>query len=447
MEELMEQIFSDENLKKQAEIIAKDYLKPENRSSSFMSLNVPVQALNALIKICERDSIGIIILIKNGITTFNEKDKVNILFLSTQENVLRDMILEAEAVSGTLDELSLSIGEELAKKDPSNPLYMISNVDPTIYKRMKENIKKLPPELRFTLFPEDDEEMDSHINVSFFTKTVPVTYKTFAMEGKKGPYLIPKIASIILACSLLDRPSEEKDFEEILDTNKKIMDIIMDLYFDEKPLWLVPGRIDRSGRFVAFSDKSVQISELDEENFNKLLQESFIGVNDLLVPISNDERNILKLYNEKMPAKELSFFKENHINKEFKPPEKFKELAAKETLIDMLNRKREQMLTVSDDFNGQNLTNLEDYIYASVNEMVIREDEDWHQYLTEDEITDAKEELLQDMKDYKLQSVNKENNQISQMIKETKDRMEAERAAAHILSRPSRSRSSEEREL
>ena len=48
-----------------------------------------------------------------------------------------------------------------------------------------------------------------------------------------------------------------------------------------------------------------------------------------------------------------------------------------ERLIDILNRKREQVMLMSDDFNGKNLMNIENYISGSVQEIIMREDEDY----------------------------------------------------------------------
>ena len=53
---------------------------------------------------------------------------------------------------------------------------------------------------------------------------------------------------------------------------------------------------------------------------------------------------------------------------------------------------------MSDDFNGMNLTNLENYIVASVHEMSLEEDEDFTDWLEIDEKVDTREmELLSDL--------------------------------------------------
>lgn len=443
---LTEKIFASQNLTKMASFIAKSYVKKENRAAVFSTIKVPIPAYNAFLKVCSRDEVGILPFYQAESEDYHElrlsrDDKIDVLFLSTQERKIKMLILEAEALSGYLDELSIAIARRFAELNPKNPLYTISPVDPDVYKRMIENIRRLPPELRFTLFPQESAEFDEQLNVSFFTNTQPVFYKTFSGDGKRGPYSIPKLASLMLACALLERPEHSKEYDEVLRENKRIMELINTLNFDGKQMILVSGRLDKLGNFVINTDHEYHLEDIEENELETLYGQSFKGVNDLLIPLTQAEISLSELTNKKVPIKSISFIRDNHIKKEYKPLEKFKELAAKESIIDMINRKREQILAASDDFNGNNLSNLEDYVYATVSELIIREDEDWSKALEDNEITEALEEVLKKTEHYTMHAENRENNYIARSIEDAREKIAKEEKEA------SKERDDEEPEL
>ena len=86
------------------------------------------------------------------------------------------MLLEACAVSGAAEEIKREDADLFARAiKETNPMLEIKGVRKVIYENMKKNIKKLPYEMRFTLFPSQQE--NNTINVGFFAKTEPIMMK------------------------------------------------------------------------------------------------------------------------------------------------------------------------------------------------------------------------------------------------------------------------------
>lgn len=113
----------------------------------------------------------------------------------------------------------------------------------------------------------------------------------------------------------------------------------------------------------------------------------------------------------------LSFYKRTPVP-EYMPPETMRGKQISERLIDILNRKREQVMLMSDDFNGKNLMNIENYISGSVQEIIMREDEDYTDWLENDEIVDRKEmDLLRELDEkYKVSFAYEDHDKVSELI-------------------------------
>lgn len=163
--------------------------------------------------------------------------------------------------------------------------------------------------------------------------------------------------------------------------------------------------------FVDFNNK-----DIDYEEINKIVEQMSNGLNHTVVPMTEKEYQIYK--NEVMISSKDVLFYENNRPKEYIEPEKMQETQISERLIDMLNRKREQLLLMSDDMNGRNLMNLDNYIAGTVMEMIMREDEDYTDYIENEEILDNKEAALIAKLEslYTIRSAFEEHDKVSELI-------------------------------
>lgn len=435
--ELIEQMFDDTDFKNQAICLCDAYMKPEYRNSTLISKTIDVRALSALVKICKRDKLGIIPLDFTGEENriYENGDKINVLILSLQEKEFEKAALEACAISGVADEILRKYADLFAKSlKTENPMMEIDGVSESIYESMKRQINKLPYSLRFTLIPQ--RIGDGKVNVGFFTKTEPITLSNGKKIEKNGPYLIPKIASVILACSLLEDPGNDKEYEEKAKKNKEIMNAILELYYGtDDPFYLVPATIGKDNLLNVFMDRNVYYN-FDDPNcpdyleFSDFVQSKMEGLNHTLIPMTEAE---FKTYKSEITInpKSLLFFKKEPIP-EYMPPESMRNKQISERLIDVLNRKREQILLMSDDFNGRNLSNIENYITGTVHEIVMREDEDFTDWLERDEILDGKEmELLAELESaYSLSYAYEDRDKVSELINAERAELEAFRSKA-----------------
>lgn len=433
--EIVNQALDDDDFKNQVSLLCQAYLKPEYRNSTLLSKSVDIRALRSLMEICKREELGIIPIDFNGDSAhiYGKNDKINVLVLSGQIEEFNRLLLEACAVSGSVSEINRIDADGFAVElKNKNPMLEIHGVKKHTYEIMKKNIKKLPYEMRFTLFPKDMS--GSKVDVGFFTKTEPILMKKGAMKQVTGPFNIPKMAAVILASSILEKPEKEKEYEVMQKKNKMLMQDIIDLYYEsDHPYFLVPSIIGKNG-FNVFMDQAYKVdyygSEISANDLQNFITNRFIGLNHTLVPMTLSEFDLLK--NEIMiDPKNISFYKDNPMPV-YAVPEEMRDKQISESLIEMLNRKREQILLMSDDFNGQNLTNLADYIVGSVHEMIMREDEDFSDWVEVDEKLDTREmELLGELEEaYSMSAVYESHDKVTELINHERTALEAHRSIA-----------------
>ena len=303
----------------------------------------------------------------------------------------------------------------------------VEGVSESVYVSMKEQIHKLPPSLQFTLFPK--KTGNGKIDVGFFYKTDIVNLKKGKTTDKVGPYVIPKIASVVLACSLLENPEMDKEYEEKMKKNKEIMNQILEMFYDEDTIYFIPATIGKNNFFNVFMDESVYYDFNDNncpdyDSFEKFVISKMSGLNHTLIPMTEQEYKQYK--NEiTLNPKLLSFYKKVPAP-EYMPPETMRGKQISERLIDILNRKREQVMLMSDDFNGKNLMNIENYISGSVQEIIMREDEDYTDWLENDEILDRKElDLLKELDEkYKISFAYEDHDKVSELIQAERNSIE-----------------------
>jgi hypothetical protein len=433
--EIVDQALDDDEFKNQVSLLCQAYLKPDYRNSTLISKSVDIRALKSLIDICKRESVGIIPIDFSGDSgrIYGKNDKISVLVLSGQLNEFNRLLLEACAVSGAAEEIKREDADLFARAiKETNPMLEIKGVRKVIYENMKKNIKKLPYEMRFTLFPSQQE--NNTINVGFFAKTEPIMMKKGSMKEMTGPFSIPKIASVILASAILEKPEQEKKYEEIQKKNQELMQNIIDMYYEsDNPYYLVPAIVGKDS-YNVFMDQAYMVdyyeSDINVNDLNKFIASRLIGLNHTLVPMTVSEFNQFK--NDIMiEPRNIQFYKENPMPI-YAEPEEMRDKQMSESLIEMLNRKREQILLMSDDFNGMNLTNLENYIVASVHEIIMREDEDFTDWLEIDEKLDTREmELLSDLEQaYSMASVYESHDKVSELINNERTELEAHRSIA-----------------
>ena len=87
-------------------------------------------------------------------------------------------------------------------------------------------------------------------------------------------------------------------------------------------------------------------------------------------------------------------------------------------------------MLASDDHNGKNLINIENFISGTVNEMIMREDEDYSDWLENEEILDGKElELLHDLDEkYTIGYVYEDHDKVSELIRNERDNISIEKS-------------------
>ena len=437
--ELIEQMFDEPEFKKQAILLCDTYMKLEYRKSTLIAKSIDIRALPALIKICERDKIGIIPLDFSGDEDkiYRSGDKISILILSLQEKEFEKAALEACGVSGSASEIERKYADIFAKKlKDTNPMLEIENINENTYNAMKKKMEKLPYPLRFTFFPEKNEK--GNYDVGFFTHTEPVLINNGIKTRKEGPYLIPKIASVLLACSLLEDRYYEEEKEEHEKMEKEYLQSMVELYYGfPEEFYLVPALIGKDNELNVFMDKAQLIDITDSKTMNYLEYSQYIqkhmGMNRIMVPMTKEEYEQYKSEITINP-KNIEFFRENREPK-YESPEIAKNIYIEERLIDVLNRKREQVLLMSEDIDGKNLSELDSYISGTIQELVMRDDEELTDMIEINEVIDTKEmELISDLEDsYHLTKVYEDHDKVSELINAERQDLEGFRSRAdHI---------------
>ena len=199
------------------------------------------------------------------------------------------------------------------------------------------------------------------------------------------------------------------------------MSQILEMFYDADSIYLIPATVGKDSLFNVFMDKSIYYDFNgndcpDYESFEGFVTSKMSGLNHTLIPMTEQEYKQYK--NEiTLNPKLLSFYKRTPVP-EYMPPETMRGKQISERLIDILNRKREQVMLMSDDFNGKNLMNIENYISGSVQEIIMREDEDYTDWLENDEIVDRKEmDLLRELDEkYKVSFAYEDHDKVSELI-------------------------------
>ena len=421
--DLIENMFEDEDFAVNAKKICDDYIKKENSNAKLLVRTINTIALPTLLRITDRENLGIIpIMLKDEYDMETDTQNTNILFLSTQENQINLCILEALSLTGVKDSLKMEFEDIFAKKiQKQNPLIKMTLKDEKSYKKIKDVIKSLPIEMRFTLFPSRNENGD--LDIAFFTKTEEFLFQNKRQIEKRGPYLIPKILSITLACSLLEDPDLDEKYEEIKMEKKRFKDELLRFYYEqEQTFYLVPCVLKSEKNMSVFMDRKIEINpdKTDYFEYADKIENEFNGLNKTFIPFNRDEVEMFK--NDVLINKDQIDFLKNTKCFSYAEPEVMKNKDISEKLIDVVNKNRQLIMCYSTDFNANNFANIEDYVYGTVQEMILREDEEYFEYTDDQTLTNERQaELLNKLKDnYQIQPVYIETDGVSKEINEAK---------------------------
>lgn len=379
--DIIDQIFNDNEIKEQAFLICENYFKPEYFLSKLVVKEINIRIIPTLFKVCKEKEIGFLPFEFNKLkddTVYNSNEKLNIFILSGQETEFNDCLLTATALSGINIEMKRILLDKIKNNsDTDNAVMEIKNVSKRTYQNMKKYIQKLPYELKFTIFP---EESANGYDIAFFTQTEDYMINHNGITETKGPYSIPKLMSVILFCSLISDYNKDSFFIEQEETKKQYEQILIDLYNTaEEPFYLVPVVIKKND-VILFNDKAKWVDfDLEDamslSEYKDFIKDRCVNLNEIYIPMSKDEFLKNQMLNKTLQTN-LNFLKDNDIH--FKETDrKYLNINASEKLIDMLNRKREQIMLMSDDFNNKNMENLANYVFITVQEIIIREDNDY----------------------------------------------------------------------
>lgn len=420
---IIDQLFDDEDFEKQAENICQAYIKPEYRNSTLKTKPVSVQALKELIKICKREKIGIIpfdILStdEDEEKEYDRNDKITVFYLSLQESLFNECLLEAYAKTGAVVDIKRDYMQDIFKKVGStNAVLEINGVSAKTYEGMKKKMEDLPDILKFTMFPKMTK--DGKVDVGFFTKTSDCTLLKHGIPEKTGPYVIPKIASVLLASSLLEEDMDKEEYEKEEEKKRKLEQEIVDWYYEADDFYAVPAKIIEDGRYEIFPEEVISIDESetskDGSEYEALVESYMKHPNTIVIPMTPNEYE--KFNSEHFVSEsEIEFIKGREQLK-YQDIEKSSAFSLAERLINILNKKREQIMLASDDFNSKNLENLENYISGSVQEFIVREDADYSDVAADKEEIETELKLLNKLdKNYTMSYVEEGHDKVTELI-------------------------------
>lgn len=239
--ELIISMFEDPELIKRAELICDTYKKEEYKNSILVIKPVKINALSLLNKICKREKIGFIpILFNKQDATFKSGEYIKVLILSLQESDFNRAYMEALMMSGDMASADMTYLTKLEDTYRSNSIIKLKNITKEIKQRIIDQIKKLPPMMKFCIFSEGGEIG----NIAFFSKTQEMKIETKDGLFMAGPYPALDILTLLLIRSYLpERTSPE--YEKVEKYNRELLKVIrMELETIEKP-YIIPCYIKR----------------------------------------------------------------------------------------------------------------------------------------------------------------------------------------------------------
>ena len=419
IKEILEQMFEDDALKEQGKLWCRSY-QSLSGNTKLVSRSIDIRAVNALVKICKREGLGIMLADFSGKETesFHSGEKIFVFYLSGEEKKFQKALIEALVLSGTIKELKRETAEAvLNTHDKENPIFEIKGISNEDYRRMKQELDYFPEDMKITLMPKKNE--NGKLDIGFYRKTE----EKIKAGGKKDVYSTLKLVSILMACAFLTKDVREEERKKKKE-NEKIVEALLNLYYNtSEAFYLIPGRITKENQFNPdWKQKECIDDKLSYEEFVDIILNSSKKINEIQIPMTRNEYEIYQGRSH-LQASEISFYKDG--SPKYIRTEQAASIVIEEKLIDQLNKKREQLLLMSDDFNGNNLENLANYIGGTVQEFLIREDEDYTDWLEEDELfCKTERELLHKLNEYTIEYAYENYDKVTELINEEKARLE-----------------------
>lgn len=420
IKEMLEQMFEDDSLKEQGKLWCKSYQSSSCKDSKLISRNIDIRAVNALVKICKREQLGIILADLSGQEdySFHAGEKIFVFYLSGEEKKFQKALLEALVLSGTIKELKRETAEAvLNKHNTENPIFEIKGISNEDYRRMKQELDSFPEDMKITLMPKKNE--NGKLDIGFYRKTE----EKVKAGGEKDVYSTLKLVSILMACAFLTKDVKEEERRKKKE-NEKIVEDLLNLYYNtSEAFYLIQATITKDNQLNPdWEQKEYIDDDFSYEEFVGIILNSSKKINEIQIPMTRSEYEIYQGCSHLQPS-EISFYKDG--SPKYIKAEQVASIVIEEKLIDQLNRKREQLLLMSDDFNGKNLENLSNYIGGTVQEFLIREDEDYTDWLEEDELLcETERELLHKLDGYSIEYAYENYDKVSELINEEKAYLE-----------------------
>ena len=433
IDELVDTMFDDDEIKEQLNQISEDYLKPNNREARLCVHDVNIRAINTLISICKNKKIGILpfsFSTKEGaVKNYKSNDKISVLILSTQSMEFNHALLEAYAIHGILSELNKDILISILKNTEEElKVLELHGLNKTEYERILLLQEKLSDSVKFTMFPE--KNVNGKIDVCILAKTKESLVNGESGYYKNGPYSIAKILMALLGSVLLENSDikkkieKEKVIKENLYNEVQLMDkTIKDSFY------LTPLLITRNGELLLKTSDSLKVNK-KEKDLNKrlsnqleleeLLQYAKDADNFYVIPLTQEEYELS--YNGFLDYKKLNVIKKVGVPDYISNTERSLAKIG-QNLIHLINQKREEILLASDDFNGNNLINLSNYVSCTIHELIMREDDEYGDYKEEKkEIQQRIREVLNSAdKRFSLSYAFEDHDKVTELIEQERN--------------------------
>lgn len=220
-------------------------LKPGEKLS-ILSYNVQPEYTKQLHEICSRDKIAYMDAKSNtfDLVIDGKGDDVKLItnsvwIYNTQQTAFHKAVAEAKARSGYEQEVPREIANSFVKDliNDKNPMLELKDIPITKYIALRQDIQKLEPEMRFTLFPKyHEKDGEKLVDVGFLTRTE----KRFDKRGnalvEPKQYNIPELMKgLMLKQQMMERNENTKDYFDKIEAKEQFKENTINELLKEKP--------------------------------------------------------------------------------------------------------------------------------------------------------------------------------------------------------------------
>lgn len=218
-------------------------LKPGEKLG-ILSYEIQPQYAKQLMDICEREKIAFMnvkLNTSNLLDYGNNEHRMtdSVLIYTTQQKEFYQAIAEAKARSGYEQEMSMEIAEGFSEKIKNiNPMLQIKEMPIEKYIALRQDIQKLPQDMRFTLFPRTYEKNgQTVVDVGFLSKTEKLYNKRGNVYKEPKTYDIPEVVKGLLAKQrVLEMNAVDKDPFEAIQIKQDFKERVMSDILKNRPV-------------------------------------------------------------------------------------------------------------------------------------------------------------------------------------------------------------------